>query len=344
MACKKKKDLESESRREFIKTLSGAAASAVMLGAISCKPGGGDNQGSGGNQPETLAPRLRKTNPFVTAEGKPILVSVQGTDFTRMLAVGLSALGGLDLLIADNQDVLINPNCNHSDPYPGICSIDSIVDIVNAVKQVTTGTVSVGDEGWESTSGVYSYLGLESAVSNAGGVPVNFYQTYAVRRDSWNPGKPSFRVFGDVYDTPVLISTCVLKRHLTASLTCAIKNNVGTISGSGMTSTRQYLHDSPEFLRELAEIAGLVNPELVIVDARSILTVAGPMLSNGGIVKDVGKVIICGDIVAADAYCARIMEAHDGTFSITEIEPTLDRAVQLGLGTSDLSQVEILEI
>jgi uncharacterized protein (DUF362 family) len=342
MTCKKKKDLESESRREFIKTLSGAAASAVMLGAISCKPGGGQDTGGNGN--EALAPRLRKTNPFVTIEGKPILISVQGMDFTQMLAAGLSALGGLGLLIDGNQDVLINPNCNHADPYPGICSIDSIVDIVTAVKQVTTGTVSVGDEGYESTGGVYGFLGLESAVSNAGGVPVNFNQTYPVRRDYWNPSKPSFRVFSDVYDTPVLISTCVLKRHLNASLTCAIKNNVGTISGSNMTSTRNYIHNSSEFMLELAEIAGLVNPDLVIVDARSILTVAGPMLSNGGTVKDVGKVIICGDIVAADAYCAGIMAAHDVTFSPSSIDRTLERAVQLGLGTSDLSQVEILEI
>jgi hypothetical protein len=98
---KKKKKIKSTSRRKFIKTLSGAAASAALLGTLSCKPGGGSNNGN--SQPTVLAPRARKTNPYVTGEGRPILVSVRGNDFTQMLAAGLSLLGGLDLLIDNNH-------------------------------------------------------------------------------------------------------------------------------------------------------------------------------------------------------------------------------------------------
>jgi uncharacterized protein (DUF362 family) len=261
-----------------------------------------------------------------------------------MLAAGLSLLGGLDLLIDNNQDVLINPNFNHTDPYPGVSSVDSIVSILDAVKQVTGGQVSVGDMGWEDSASVYGNLGVEAAVTNAGGSLVTFSNAYRVRRSTWDSSKPDFRVFEHVYDAPILLSTCVVKRHRNAILTCAIKNNVGTISGSGMTSTREYLHRSNNFMEELAEIAGLVNPELVIVDARSILTEDGPMLSYGGTVVDVGEVVISGDIVAADAYCAQMMEANDATFSASDISGTLQRAVDLGLGTSDLSQVEIMNI
>jgi hypothetical protein len=58
----------------------------------------------------------------------------------------------------------------------------------------------------------------------------------------------------------------------------------------------------------------------------------------------VGEVVISGDIVAADAYCAQMMEANDAAFSVSYINETLQRAVDLGLGISDLNQVEIINI
>jgi len=55
------------------------------------------------------------------------------------------------------------------------------------------------------------------------------------------------------------------------------------------------------------------------------------------------KLVISGDMVAADAYCAQLLASHDATFSVQMIEPTLTRAAELGLGTRDLNQVEIVE-
>lgn len=338
----------STSRREFLKTISGAAASALVLGA--CTPGGdGDNGGTSlppdTQTPQALAPRTGKANPYVTADGKPILVSVQGTDFSQMLASGLSLLGGLAPLIGGAENVFVNPNCNHAEPFPGISDAASVGGVVSEIRQVTSGSVTVGDSGWESPTGVYNFMGLPAAVENAGGTLVSLSATHPVRQADWSSSKPDFRVYTDVYDAPVLISTCVLKRHNTARLTCAIKNNVGAVDGPGASMTRDYLHhQSPDFFSDVADIASLANPDLVIVDARQILTVAGPMISNGGVIVDVGKVVICGDIVAADAYCSGIMETHDPGFSIEDIRTTLQRAETLGLGTADLSQVEILEI
>jgi len=81
------------------------------------------------------------------------------------------------------------------------------------------------------------------------------------------------------------------------------------------------------------------NPDLNIVDARSIVTVDGPSFQQGGTVADVNKVIICGDIVATDAYCAQRLADHDDGFYPERIRSTLARAEQLGLGTADLSRV-----
>ena len=44
------------------------------------------------------------------------------------------------------------------------------------------------------------------------------------------------------------------------------RDNVGAVQGSDASSTRAYLHyESSDFLGTLADIAGLVNPELFVV-------------------------------------------------------------------------------
>lgn len=347
MNCeKRKKRCKKSSRRKFIKTITGAAASVFVLG--NCKMSTNEEINNDTPTPtgEVYSPRSRVTNPYVTDDGKPILIAVEGTDFTTMLRAGLEALGGLGKLIAANQDVLIKPNLNHSDPFPGISSASSIAAIVREAANVTSGVVNVGDEGYAPSSRVYGYLNLESIVTEAGGSLLSFGPIYDVRRDTWEDSKPDFKVYQNVYDAPVIINTCVLKRHHTADMTCALKCNVGTVSGPQLTGTRRYLHDSADFEREVAEIAGLVNPELNVVDARSILAVNGPTIADGVVVDGVNRVVICGDIAATDVYCASLLEAHDNSFSAwnSPVWTTINTAVELGLGTSDLNQVEIIEI
>jgi len=334
----KEKD-NSKTRREFLKLFSAAIGSAIFLGNRCPEKNGPDSQ------PLLYGPRRRIPNPYITPDGKPILVSVGGKDFRRMLEVGMDAIGGLSKMITNNKDVLIKPNLFESSEYPWISSKESIVAIIEEVNKVTAGPISVGDMSYEETADVYHHLDIESAVDNSGGALLMFSNTYKVRRNTWDAHKPDFEVYSDVYNAPVLINTPVLKRHILAGLTCAVKCNVGTIKGSGTTYTREYMHyRSPSFLAEIAEVAGLVNPDLNIVDARSIVTQIGPMYSQQGPKVDADKIVICGDIVATDAYCARLMEENDSSFSLSQIQVTLERAEQLGLGTSDLDEVEILEV
>ncbi len=337
-----KKRAHSISRRDFLKNLSGAAASAIILG--SCADSKQSKSEPKEEEPTILSPRSKAANPFVNQAGRPLLVCVTGTDFETMLAAGLSRLGGLSSLISANQDVLIKPNCNASNPYPGITDVNSLLSIIREVKKVTSGTVSVGDQGYQNSSAVYTYSGMNPQVEQAGATLLTLSETYRVRRNSWASNVPDFNVYTDVYDAPIIISTCVLKRHHTANYTCAIKNNVGTVAGPGAVSTRRYLHyESPSFMDTVVEIAGVVNPDLNIVDARTVLTVGGPDYSDG-VPVDANKVVLCGDIVATDAYCAEILAGLDQGFTLDMGFPIIYGADALGLGTSDLSEVEVIEI
>jgi len=328
-------------RRHFLRTVAGTAATGLALG--SC--GGADweppAQSSGS---QIFGPRARARNPFVTADGRPVLVSVEGRDFARMLSRGLEALGGLQRLIAGGQDVLVKPNLNAAEEYPGISRPSSIAAVVREAKAVTTGVVSVGDDGFDSGPQVYSYLDLRPTVESVGGVLTTFSDTHRVRREGWAASRPDFHVYAAVYGAPVVINLCNLKRHEAASYTCAIKNNVGTVTGSGGEGTRSYLHsESDDFFGTLAEIAACINPELQIVDAQSVLTRNGPFVS-WGVPVEANRLILCGDMVATDVYCCGLLAALDDSFGDSTGGHQVQRAVLLGLGEHVLSRVEILEI
>ncbi|NOR14465.1 MAG: DUF362 domain-containing protein, partial [Candidatus Aminicenantes bacterium] len=231
---------------------------------------------------------------------------------------------------------------------------DTIRELIYILREVTS-RIRVGDQGGEDQSLIYDKLDLVNTVVGAGAKLLNFEEdllgTTNVRSLSWRRGVPDFKVFTPVYNSSVIINLCNLKRHSSAFMTCAIKNNFGTLQGRWNFGTRGYLHRHPnlskEFVTELPEMVALIRPELTIVDARDIMIGDGPILSypNAKIKKGINLMVLSGDMVAVDAYCSqRIMKKYDSSFKPKYIRPTLDRAEKLGLGTADLSQVEILEI
>jgi uncharacterized protein (DUF362 family) len=307
-----------------------------------------------------LAPRRKLANPFITADGRPLLVCVQGRNRAEMMKKGFLALGGLGRLGIDNREILIKPNLIMREPtpgfpnYPTMSNPECIADLIG-ILQTETGSILVGDQGCENQDMIFTALGLERIVSQAGGRLINFEQqpvpVCRVRHSEWDASTPDFHVFSAAYDASLVFNLCNLKRHFRAYMTCALKNLVGAIEGRLSWGTRGFLHRNPDmseaFLRELAYPASLINPEVTIVDAIDIMVGNGPFLSNSGarIEQGVDRMVISGDMVAADSYCAeRILLKYDPGFILESIYPTLLEAEKLGLGTADLSKVEILEI
>ena len=305
-------------------------------------------------------PRAGRGNPFVNARGQPKLVNISGSDVPTMLRKGLLALGGLKSLIRSNDTVLIKPNLvlRESDPaaalFPTMSSPETIRELIYLVRNFTY-TVQVGDQGGEDQEAINTALDLANAVVGAGAELLNFENsanpTCTVRHPLWQEEIPDFEVYRGVYEASVIISLCNLKRHSSAFMTCAIKNNFGAMQGRWSSGTRAFLHRHPNlssaFIEELPYVAALIRPELTIVDARDIMIGSGPILSSPGaqIRSGVNRMVFSGDLVALDAYCGeKILQRYDPEFAITSIGPTLQKAEQLGLGTSDLNKVEVLEI
>jgi len=336
-------------RRNFlwstIKTLSGLGF--LPLGFVPFVSCGKDNSTQGPDDINAvMPPRQKVDNPYVTG-GNPILVAVSGGgSFDERLDAALEELGGFAPLLCQGSSVLIKPNLNAVDAYPAISSTDSLSHLVRKTVEEAPSSVYVGDASWQDPADVYAHVGIDNAVIPEGGAVIHFSGFRRVRAPHWDSSRSDYHVHQQVYDADIILNFACLKRHFFAVMTCAMKNNVGTIAATGGTNDRAAFHNlfGAAVLREIAEIANLVRPDLNIIDAGSALTVSGPMTGQGVVVNGIDTLIICGDIVATDLYCANLLAQHDSTFTVDMVQVTLDRAAELGLGVNDLADVDVREI
>ncbi len=111
----------------------------------------------------------------------------------------------------------------------------------------------------------------------------------------------------------------------------AIKNWMGVMGGR-----RSAIHQKLD--QALADLMLVIKPDLTVLDAVRILTDNGP---QGGSLKDVKRMdtVIAGtDQVAVDSYGATLFGLKGRDLGYVAA------AEDMGLGTSDLSAIRIMEI
>lgn len=296
-------------------------------------------------------------NPFV-AGGKPLLVAVEGEDLGAMLHAGIEALGGLDPLVKMGREAIFRGNYVAAQPYPVTTAPEFVLAVAAELKRAGLSKTSLFDSHGTRLGAAIPpehflrRLGVLDKLTQ-GGVPV-VARDFAdpdefifVQNPAWPIAKP-VAVHRLLHEAPVVVSLPVVKRHRGgAHFTCALKMHFGSVA----MADRMLVHTKDDdgraglMQQRLVHFADAVRPQLNIVDARAILTRSGPGLSGGAeIVRGVNKLILSGDMVAVDAYCARLMAQRDDTFAVDMIAPALKHAAALGLGKADLDAVKLVEI
>lgn len=126
-----------------------------------------------------------------------------------------------------------------------------------------------------------------------------------------------------------LINFPVLKGHCQTNITCALKNLKGCISDQEKRKFhRQGLHQPIAYLNQL------LKQNLIIVDG-----IYGDLdFEEGGNPVKMNRVIAAQDPVLVDSYAADLLG-----FSTAEVE-YIEIAAQIGVGSRNLSQAEIIEL
>ncbi|MFQ5789419.1 MAG: DUF362 domain-containing protein [Acidobacteriota bacterium] len=312
----------------------------------------------GGLLRETARPgaRARVPNPFAK-DGRPLLVVVEGRDLEAMLAAGLDALGGLDKLLPQGAPVVLKPNLVKPQPYPVTTDPGFVFTLVRQLRRAGCGELIISDS--PSAAGArkdrpfvrsgYFQEGKAAGVKVVAVDNQSAKDYLPVQEQGWELHS-EILVDRRLLDAPIIINLPTLKRHFIPGMTCALKNFFGAVHGSLRRKAHQEAKEGRRglvtFKKTIAEFADALRSELTIVDARSLLIKGGPTLGVGAaeVKGDVNRMLLSGDMAAAESYGAKLLKEHDQTFSPAMADDTLEYAQNLGVGIPDLKQVEVIEL
>jgi len=284
--------------------------------------------------------------PEPTPTPGPSLVTValvRGEGVAQMVRRAVELAGGFTGL-SSGATVLIKPNVNSDDPYPGTTNPEVVRAVVELVKEYGPRRTIVADRSNPAydTLPAMKKVGIHQAAIEAGAevMPLEGYEWVGVDppgAENW-PGGFEFSALPQEVD--YMITLPVTKTHFIAGYTMALKNTVGLIH----PGSRNLLHSRAgrQFGAMLAEI-NLARPaDFVVMDGTRAFISGGPA---HGQLREPNIVLATSDLVAADVVGLALLK-NLGAPSLLAgnswEEPQVARAVELGLGVSDASQVELV--
>lgn len=244
------------------------------------------------------------------------------------------------------KDVLLKPNFNTADPYPGSTHNETLARLVTRLREMGTQAVTIVERsGPADTSDVLEEKGiyelckkLDVGLINFEELPPEDWVRISPPRSHWRKG---FDVARPVLDAECVVSTCCLKTHgFGGVFTMSLKLSVGITHKKNMSE----LHSSFKSMRKMiAEINQAYTPSLILLDGIEAFTDRGPMTG----LKKRADVILAGtDRIAIDAVGLAVLKHLGSNKAIMErpvfAQEQIARAVELGLGVTRPEDIEII--
>jgi uncharacterized protein (DUF362 family) len=175
-----------------------------------------------------------------------------------------------------------------------------------------------------------------------------------LKQEDWVEFKPEnshwpngFRIAKPILEAECLVSTCCLKTHQFGGVfTLSLKLHVGVVP----TFRHGYpymgdLHQSPYQQKMIAEINLPFSPDLIVLDGIDAFVDGGPMTGK----RKKGNVFLSSqDRVAIDAVGIAVLKVLGSNRAIMNRkifeQEQIARAVELGIGVSLPSEIEILPV
>lgn len=171
--------------------------------------------------------------------------------------------------------------------------------------------------------------------------PAVFDEEFFVRPDSIFGARhlKGIEVVRAITQVDVFISIPIAKHHASTILTGAMKNlmGIGTRAFNVTFHLNGPSRNDPDFLATcIAELNLIRKTDRIVADATEVIVTNGP--GGPGNMLSPMTVVASNDVVAIDAYCARLLGFD------TDRVLTLKKGYELGLGQMDLGKVIIKEI
>lgn len=244
------------------------------------------------------------------------------------------------------NDVLLKPNFNTADPFPGSTHNDTLASLILHLKDMGAKSITIGERsGPPDTSDVLREKGIYDLCKRLDVGLINFEE---LPSDGWIRIKPEkshwrngFDVARPVLDSKCIVSTCCLKTHAYGGVfTMSLKLSVGVTHKRNMSE----LHTSFLSMRKMiAEINQAYNPSLILLDGIEAFVDGGP---DRGTKKRADIIVAGTDRIAIDAVGLAVLKELGSNRSIMGKkifeQEQIARAVELGLGVKQPEDIEIL--
>ncbi|MFC1994641.1 DUF362 domain-containing protein [Chloroflexota bacterium] len=258
-------------------------------------------------------PKPRVANPW-RSDGQVIVARViAGGDIRPSVDRAITLLGGLGQAIHRGDRVLLKPNFNSPDPYPGstdLVFLRTVVEILlEAGARVTVGDSSGGV--WRPTKNVLRKLGVLELARHLDVELVAFEN----KASDWVRIKIDGDYLGAVtlpriaYEADRILYLPCMKTHSIARFSGALKLAVGLVH----PGERRALH-LRNLEQKVAEISLCLQPDLIIMDGRKAFVSGGPAK---GQLAEPGLLLASADLVATDVEAMKTLLTYEAKNSLT---------------------------
>ncbi len=244
------------------------------------------------------------------------------------------------------KNVLLKPNFNTADAFPGSTHNDTLTNLILHLRRMDAKSITTGERsGPPDMADVLREKGIYDICKKLDVALINFEE---LTSDQWIKVKPEqshwlngFYVAKPVLDSECTVSTCCLKTHGYGGVfTMSLKLSVGITHKRNMSE----LHSSFFNMRKMiAEINQVYKPSLILLDGIEAFVDGGPAHGT----KKRADVILAGtDRIAIDALGLAVLKKLGSNREIMRRkifeQEQIERAVELGLGVSDPEAIEII--
>ncbi len=310
------------SRRAFLK----AAGTAAIL-AASGTPG---CTGAGTTDRATPTPAPVQEPPVATGK----LVVATDPDPAKLVDKAIDAYGGLESIIRPGDNVIVKANFSWAcSPEQGGCNNPGVLArVMQRCNEAGAGSVTAVDYTLDNAQECLRVSGIRKAVEDAG------LKVQAFRTDDFEDrtvdsvALKATQVPKMLKDCDVLVSVPAIKSHGNTLMTGGMKNLMGLIRNRGD------LHNG-NLDQKIADLAGLLRPDLTIADAYLVVKNNGPRGSgNPDDLAFPHQVVVGDDIVAVDAYCTSYLGLRPEDVVHVKL------AAKGGLGQLDLGKMNVITV
>jgi uncharacterized protein (DUF362 family) len=326
------------SRRKFIYTSSALAVGSTAFGINSALSG-------------SLDRNIKKE--IVS------IAKIQNGNIPKAVEEAIELLGGIKAVTSGKNRIMLKPNLVADSPActtkPAV--IKTLAQLMlNAGKEVMIGEGSaaassfnvINDETFRTRKReildnmqkhVFDVLGYTEMAKSLNIPLINLHSGDIVEVPLKNGlAARSVKIHKALKETDLLCSVPMMKTHVLATVTLAMKNLIGLYPGTEYYSVRSWLHDraaeagSPGIAYEILDMNNAVATGLSVIDASTAMEGNGP---GSGPLVDMGLIIAATSPLAADMVGATLMGFDPGEI------PAIAVAHKTGMLPALLEDIEI---